>query len=178
MIQLVIRAKSGDHEAFGELVEMHREQIFKMARQRLRDDNAADDVTQDVFVRAFRCIGRLENPEKFKGWLCQIVVRLSINYALRVKRLEGRDYFNPAGEEKDPAGGLIAHETALRVNKALKKIKRIYRAPIIDFYFQEMSLAEISEKYGIPLGTAKRRLYEGRKLLRNVFENRKEFHVL
>lgn len=176
-VPLVIRAKNGDHEAFGELIEMYEDLVFTIIRQRIRDNSAVNDVAQDVFLRAFRKIEQLGDPAKFKSWLCQIAARLSINYALRAKQFEGREYFNPAGEEKDPAIGLITEETALKVRNALKKVKRIYRDPLVDFYFHDIPLKEIGEKYGIPLGTVKRRLYEGRKLLRNVFETRKEFYV-
>jgi RNA polymerase sigma-70 factor (ECF subfamily) len=165
MIQLVIRAKDGDHEAFGELIEMYEDLVFTIVRRRVRDNFAVNDVTQDVFLRAFRKIGQLGDPAKFKSWICQIAVRLSINYAVRTKEFEGRDYFNPAGEEKDPAGGMIAEETAQQVRRAIKKLGRIYREAIVAFYFDELSIKEMGEKFKVPEGTAKRRLYQGRKML-------------
>jgi len=106
-VPLVIRAKAGDNKAFGELIEMYEDLVFTIVRRRIRDNFAVNDVTQDVFLRAFRKIGQLDDPVKFKSWICQIAARLSINYALRAKQFEGRENFNPAGEEKDPVIGLI-----------------------------------------------------------------------
>jgi len=165
MIQLVIRAKDGDHEAFGELIEMYEDLVFTIVRRRVRDNFAVNDVTQDVFLRAFRKIEQLGDPAKFKSWICQIAVRLSINYVVRTKEFEGRDYFNPVGEEKDPAGGMIAEETAQQVRRAIRKLGRIYREAVVAFYFDELSIKEMGEKFKVPEGTVKRRLYQGRKML-------------
>lgn len=178
MIQLVIRAKNGDHEAFGELIETYKDLVFTIVRRRVRDNFAVDDVMQDVFLRAFRKIEQLDDPAKFKSWICQIAVRLSINYAVRTKEFEGREYFNPVGEEKDPAGGVIAEEAAQQVRRAIKKLGRIYREAIVGFYFDELSIKEMGEKFRVPEGTVKRRLYQGRKMLADVLQTRKEFHVL
>ena len=80
---LVLRAQSGDGDAFSDLVVLFQSRIYGIVMQRLRNTAEADEVVQEVFLRAFRKLPQLQEAERFGGWLCQIAVRLSINRAVR-----------------------------------------------------------------------------------------------
>ena len=72
LINTVVRAQSGDREAFGDLVLEFHSRVFGIVMQRLRNTAEADEVTQEVFLRAFRKIEQLKEPGAFAGWLALI----------------------------------------------------------------------------------------------------------
>ncbi len=76
---LVARAKAGDVDAFGLLVQATQKMAYAVARGVLRDSMAAEDVTQQAYLRAFRRLGDLQDPSAFPGWLRRLVVTVAIN---------------------------------------------------------------------------------------------------
>ena len=82
-IQTVLHAQGGSRNAFDQLTELFYSRVYGIVMQRLRNTAEADEVTQEVFLRAFRKIVQLKEPAAFAGWLCQIAVRLAINRAVR-----------------------------------------------------------------------------------------------
>ncbi|MCL6522773.1 MAG: sigma-70 family RNA polymerase sigma factor [Firmicutes bacterium] len=83
--ELVRRAQRGDPGAFEELVREHEKRLFRLARQALEDDEDAADAVQSAFLRAYRGLGRLENPAAFPAWLTRILVRECISL-MRARR--------------------------------------------------------------------------------------------
>src|SRR5712671_3973800 len=81
--ELVVRAQSGDLEAFGQLVHHTQSQAYGAAMGVLRDSSLAQDAAQDGYLRAFRHIGELQNPELFAGWLRRIVISIALNVRRR-----------------------------------------------------------------------------------------------
>ncbi|WP_146250181.1 sigma-70 family RNA polymerase sigma factor [Paenibacillus flagellatus] len=108
-VGLTERARAGDAEAFGELVGLHRQRAFRIARKIVHDPYAAEDVVQDALCRAFLHIDRLADVDRFVPWLSRIVR----NQALMARRSEqraGRIRFladaggRPPGDEPDASG--------------------------------------------------------------------------
>ena len=83
LAKIVVRSQSGDAEAFGQLYEQFYSRVFGIVMQRLRNTAEADEITQEVFLRAYRKLEQLKEAAAFPGWICQIAVRLSINRAVR-----------------------------------------------------------------------------------------------
>src|SRR5829696_4266179 len=73
-VELVERARAGDHEAFTVLVDQVVPRLFNVARLILRDRDAADDATQEALVRAWRDLPGLRDPERFEGWMYRLTV--------------------------------------------------------------------------------------------------------
>src|SRR5437868_15531483 len=80
---LVVRAQSGDREAFGRLAEQFQRTVYAVCLGRLGNPSEALELTQEVFLHALRRIDQLREPERFAGWVRQIAVRLAINRATR-----------------------------------------------------------------------------------------------
>jgi RNA polymerase sigma factor (sigma-70 family) len=76
---LVVRAQAGDLDAFGRLVQATQMMAYAVARGVLRDARAAEDATQEAYLRAFRRVGDLEEPAAFTGWLRRIVITVALN---------------------------------------------------------------------------------------------------
>src|SRR5215211_8012067 len=91
VIELVERAKTGDREAYGELVVRFQNSVYAMALARVRDPLEAQELAQDVFVHAMRKLPQLRDPRCFAGWLRRITARMAINRLTRKGPLFGAD---------------------------------------------------------------------------------------
>src|SRR5262245_7888324 len=77
LIELVLAAQGGDREAFVEIMERHQRAVYALALAMTGDAVQSDEVTQDTFVIAWRRLPEMQQPERFRGWLCGIARMLS-----------------------------------------------------------------------------------------------------
>jgi len=162
---LVERAGRGDHDAFAELVRARVARLDAAARLILRDRELAADATQEAFIRAWRNLPGLRDPERFDGWLHRLLVRSCID-ALRHRRarpveVELQSTDGPAFA--DPARDVVDREL---IDDALRRLDPTWRAVVVLHFFLGMSLPEAAATLGIPLGTAKSRLHRSLGLMR------------
>jgi RNA polymerase sigma-70 factor, ECF subfamily len=171
LITLVTRARSGDREAFGRLVTEFEATVLNLVQQRLRNRSEAAEVTQEVFLRAFRKIDQLREPERFVGWLKRIAVRLSINRAVRQpkERMQSPETFQGiSGLPATPIDGVLEAERADQVRDGLERLRPLDRETLLAFYFEGQSLKEMSTRFSSPVGTIKRRLHTARSRLKEA----------
>ncbi len=161
---LVQRAKAGDGEAFGRLIELHSRSVYHLAYRFCWNHDDADDIVQDAFVRAFQYLHSFRDGETFGPWLR----RIAINCCLRLRsRSAHREDFPPAEPEvrgeSSPADALAARD---RVREELRRLPGRQRAAIVLFEMQGLSVAETAEAMGCAPGTVKRHLHRARNTLR------------
>jgi RNA polymerase sigma-70 factor (ECF subfamily) len=171
LLFLVRQAQGGDSRAFGKLVQEFESTVFAIVMRRLRNTAEAAEVTQDVFVRAYRKLSQLREPERFVGWLKRIAVRLSINRAVRRpnESLQSPEMFDAYGGRQDtPMDGLVRQERARDVSKGLSRLRKLDRETLLAFYFEGQSLKEMSDRFSSPVGTIKRRLHTARARLKEA----------
>ena len=82
-LSLVLAAQQGDREAFGQLVQRYERAVYATAYRRLNNHAEAQELAQEVFVKALERIGQLRQPECFAGWLRSVTTRMAINRAVR-----------------------------------------------------------------------------------------------
>lgn len=167
----VVRAQAGDRDAFDYLVDHYFSRVYGIAMQRLRNTAEADEVVQEVFLRAFRKLDQLKEPAAFSGWLCQIATRLSINRAVRRPPEVACEptTFEVLQETPDaPGASLIQSEDAAQLRDGLDRLGDLDRRTLIAFYFDGQSLKEMSVAFDSPIGTIKRRLHTARHRLRDA----------
>ncbi|HSG72135.1 MAG TPA: sigma-70 family RNA polymerase sigma factor [Planctomycetaceae bacterium] len=168
---LVLRAQAGSREAFDEIVEHFEQTVFAIVLRRLRHRAEALEVTQEVFLRAYRKLGQLRDPERFAGWLKQIAVRLSINRAVRrpPELCAEPDLMTSVAEPaiESPLDSLLRAERRDEVWGGLQRLGDMDRQTLISFYIEGHSLKEMSEQFESPIGTIKRRLHTARIRLRD-----------
>ena len=171
---LVQAARSGNRDAFGELVTEFEAMVFSIVLQRLRNRSEAREVAQDIFIQALRKLPQLREPERFVGWLRQIAVRMSINRAVRRPRetVRSPETFNSVKTEPNtPLDNLLHLERANQVRGGLDRLRELDRRTLISFYFEGRSLKQMSDDFDSPVGTIKRRLHTARNRLRDELAN-------
>ncbi len=165
---LVRAAQNGDRAAFGELCERFSALVLSNALRFLSDHNAAEELRQDVLLQAMLRIGQLRNPQAFGPWLRSITRRLALNRLVRrppAKSLEPEELENWCEDFMTPLNCAIKGEEALGVRAALDRLRALDRDTLKAFYFDGLSLREMSDEFKVPQGTVKRRLHVARKRL-------------
>lgn len=171
---LVARAKSGDAHAFDALVRRYRKRIFALALHLSGSESDADDIVQDVFIRAFHALDRFEGRSEFFTW----VYRLTVNRALDARRTRTRRGESSIEEDDprieralqvdapgDPRRAVELRQTYARVLRALDSLPTEMRTAIVLVTLQGLSNAEAAVVQRCARGTIAWRLHEGRRLL-------------
>ena len=173
-VQLIYRILSGDAAAFRVLVEKHQKGVHALVWRKIGDFHYAEEITQDTFLRAYKKLPTLKDPNQFTGWLYVIANRLCIDW-LRKQKFTVQSLEDTPVEEIDRAA--YAHhiseqrqtETAENqreiVKQLLAKLPESERTVVTLYYLGEMTTREIGKFLGVSVDTIKTRLRRGRKRL-------------
>lgn len=170
---LVRAAQAGASEAFGELASRFERMVYVVCMQRLRDHAEAQEVAQDVLIKAFEKLHQLQEPAAFPGWLRSIAVRQSINRSTRRPpsiAVEPHTIDRADNRHEAPFESLVAHERCDQLHEGLRRLASMDRSTLVAFYLDGHSLVEMSEDFSAPVGTIKRRLHVARKRLAKELE--------
>jgi RNA polymerase sigma factor (sigma-70 family) len=170
-LQLVQAITSGDREAFRSLVEREQTPVFRTCYRVLGRIADAEDVAQETFVIAYRSIGTYRGEGSLGAWLGRIATRQALR-RLSQRRdaisIDAPGAATASSGDMDPLGQAIAAERSARIRSAVSALSEPYRETIALRFFAELSLAEIAEQTGRPLGTVKTHLHRGLARLRDV----------
>ena len=172
---IIAAARGGDGEAFARLVRRHQEVAFRAAYLIVFDAAAAEDVTQEAFVRAFRGLGSFRDGEPFRPWLLRIVTNLALNEVRGRNRRQGlfaRITSFRQEQEPSPEPAALAAEQRDAVWRAIHELKGDDQVVLYLRYYLDLSEAEIAGVIGRPPGTVKSRLHRAGGRLRDVVESR------
>ncbi len=170
---LVDRAKTGDRDAFGELVVRFERTVYSMALKHVRNPGEAEELAHEVFVHAMRKIPQLREARCFAGWLRRMTARMAINRLTRrgpAFSTEPEMLDALAGASHRPDEQLEASEAKAGLHAGLKLLKAEDRATLEAFYLRGDSLKKMSADFDAPVGTIKRRLHVARHRLKEVLE--------
>jgi len=187
---IVAELKAGSEDAYSWLVTQLHQPVYSLVYRILDDPTAAPDITQEVFLKVFRGIGRFNGESSLKTWIYRIAVHEASNrrrWFLRHKQHETS--MEPARENGDEHGGrplrlsetlaataaspldeVIRKEANERVEQVLAELPEPYRSTVVLRDIEELSYEEIAEVMDISLGTVKSRLVRGREALRRLLE--------
>lgn len=176
------RVQEGDREAFRVLIERYEGMVFDLAHQYADSPEDAEDLAQDTFLRAYRRIGDLKNPDRFSSWLYGIALNRCRDYAKNVRRetyafsrtesKEDADVLPGSGRGQDDA--LIAQERSEQVWAALESLSSTYATPFLLKYRDGMTYKAMSKRLDVSVSALKVRVHRARKKLRNLMEERYE----
>jgi len=174
---LILRCQAGEKQAYGELVNKYMKRAYYTALGLIGSPEAAMDLSQEAFIRAYRAIKRLDADKKFFTWYYRILKNLCLNH-LRDRAIHARP-FSEVGEttllrisdqSEDASKQVEQAETKEMVWDAINSLKPQEREIIILKDFQEHSYKEISELLDCPMGTVMSRLYNARQALKVKLE--------
>ncbi len=171
--ELVLAAKAGDREAFGELFARFERHVFAIALRRLGNFAEAEELRQDVFIQAMQKIHQIRDPACFGGWLRSITHRMAINRIVRRSPdvpTEPETLASTCVERTTPLGNVLQNERHSQLRAGLRRLRDMDRKTLEAFYVRGRSLLEMSDEFDAPLGTIKRRLHVARKRLAKEVE--------
>ena len=173
---LIARCTSGDEAACAELVSAHQRMVFGLAFHLLGNQEEAQDLSQEVFLRVFRTLGSFRGESALRTWIYRIVVNQARNRHrgwLRRRRADQVSLDQHVAESGDlpchgrlPDGVLASKETATRLWAALNRLPFDQRTAMILREVDGLRYDEIAFSLGIAVGTVKSRLTRARQALR------------
>jgi RNA polymerase sigma-70 factor (ECF subfamily) len=166
---LVIRARSGDPEAFEVLIRAAGDHLLAVARKILRDPDAAEDALQQTVIRAWRRLPQLRDADRFDAWLYRILVMTCYAEANRAKRGRTADVraIDAEPRQRDVATQIADREA---LEQAFAELTPSHRAVIVLHHFADLPLNEVARIVGISHGTARSRLHYAHAALRSALE--------
>ena len=184
MWELVTLAKQGDNEAIADLYGLSKDAVYKSIRSLVQDEDAALDVMQDTYVKAFKKLEQLHEPEKFIAWVKQIAINTARNYLKQRQDVPLSRFVNEDGDEIEfedtnqshlPEVSMDRKVTAELVDKILGTLSDEQREVIVMHYYQGMSEQKIAQAQGCSVNTVKSRmLYAKKKIEKSVLELEKK----
>lgn len=171
--ELVAAALDGDRDAQGKLVERYQGMVMSIALKRLGNYAEAQELCQEVFVKAIDRLHQLKEPAAFGGWLRAITVRMAINRQVRkppTVSAEPQTLAATCSDSYTPYDAAVRVEQATQVHDGLRRLGDMDRDTLTAFYLRGESLLQMSEATGAPVGTIKRRLHVARKRLAQELE--------
>lgn len=167
---LLEACRRGEHEAFRLLFDAYKDRTYSIALHLLGGDTAAaEDVTQEVFVRLFRTIGQFRGEAEFGTWLYRLVANACVDEQRRLRRFVPLDAVGERFETGGPPGAYddlhLRLEVIPAVQAALAGLPTPVRMAILLKYFDDLSYEEMARQLDCSPGTVASRLHRGLKLL-------------
>jgi RNA polymerase sigma-70 factor, ECF subfamily len=176
--ELIRRARAGDQDAFAELVMVHADRVYASLRRFGLDPNEAEEVAQEVFVRAWRGLPRFEERAQFSTWLYRIAFneaqrRLSRRAPARAEPDPDREdpiVSLPESPELGPEAQVLDREFERTLERALDQLPADWRAAVVLRDIEGLSTRQAAQIVGVREAAFKSRLHRGRMQLRALLE--------
>jgi RNA polymerase sigma-70 factor, ECF subfamily len=164
--RLAEKCRAGDPSAFDELVSRYQLRLFRFAFRMLQDRSEAEDAVQETFVRAYRALPGYRPDGFFSSWIYRIVLN-ECRRRLRSKRPTANLEVAEATPSKAPGpqSVVMTGERNRLLRQAVNELPEHYRLVMMLFYFEEMSVDQISKTLGASVSAVKVRLHRGRERL-------------
>ncbi len=166
---LVERASGGEGEAFDQLVDMFQGDIFRMVYYRTRSQMDAEDITQDVFVQAYKNISRLNSPEQFRSWLFSIAVnrvrdfhrknKFRSLFGLYTEGEENRESLPGRNDDNNALDTMTRKDFWTQVGSLLNKLSKMEREVFMLRFMDGLGIKEIAQALKKQESTVKTHLY-------------------
>jgi RNA polymerase sigma factor, sigma-70 family len=180
-LDIIKKAKDKDMQAFRIIFNTYKQKVYATAYFILKDCQLAEDVVQETFLQIHLNLNKLKDENSFEGW----VYKITANLCLAMLRKKGKyetvsidDYFDidlvcEDNELDIPDKAFMKKETLKQIMNVIYSLPIKHRIVITLFYFNDMSIKQITKIVGCSEGTVKSRLYYGKKELKHIFEKEK-----
>ncbi|MBI2222299.1 MAG: sigma-70 family RNA polymerase sigma factor [Acidobacteria bacterium] len=173
--ELVALVHNGSPEAFDLIVERHRRGVYQLCYRYAGRHEDAADLAQDVFLRAYRGLGRFKGEASLRTWLYRIAVNTALNRlasrAPRLEQMEPLDAVERADTRAEAADdAMLRRERARQVRSAIARLPARQRATLVLRVYQELSHEEIAQVLGSSVGACKANLFHALNRLRTLLQ--------
>jgi RNA polymerase sigma factor (sigma-70 family) len=176
---LVLRLQRGDEEACRDLVRRFHAVVYGFLRNLGANPQAAEDLTQETYARAWKAIGTLRHASSLRAWLLTIARNEYLQSRRRRRVAEETSEFPP--DPPDPAPGALDLLAEDERDEQLRGAVLALDAPLSEaialHYFHDLSLRQVAAVQGVPVGTAKSRVHLGLERLRARLQEKEHDHV-
>ncbi|MCG9895117.1 MAG: sigma-70 family RNA polymerase sigma factor [Fimbriimonadaceae bacterium] len=169
---LLSRAKGRDWEAFGRIVDAYQGRVLGYIRRMVRDEEEAQDLAQEVFIRAYQSLDRFDGRASLRTWIFRIAGNLCIDRSRRIKRrpqtvapdpeIEADDLLNSLDERWRPDRLLLDDELVACIDAAVDSLSDKLKNVLYLHDHEGLAYEEIAQALDVPVGTVKSRLFLAR----------------
>ena len=176
---LINKVIKGENNAYAILVDRYKHMVYTLALKIVKNREDAEEVAQDSFIKAYNALNDFKGESKFSTWLYKIVYYRSLDYLKKNKRqvettaIDISEEYNIASMD-DALDRMEVKERTEIIKHAIEKLPADDAVLITLYYFETLSMNEISKVMEIPANTIKVRLFRGRKRLAKILENNLE----
>jgi len=179
-IDLVNNCLKGNQDSFTELVGRYKKLVYSVVYNMIRDKEEVNDISQEVFLRIYRALGRYNPEYKFSTWSVKIATNYCLD-VLRKKKIDSMPIDEAVGVSSDidtPEEQYIKTERSNKIQQAIAELPEKYRLPLILFHQNGLSYDEMSKILSEPMTIIKNRLYRARLMLKEKLKPYREEEVL
>lgn len=150
-----------------DLVQEHHATVYRYAYWLTRCPSSAEDIAQEVYVRAFRALHTLRDPSAARSWLLTITRNEFARWCRKIGPRPSAEVETQPEPVAETAGNLVSTDW---VEHGMRELSDEFRIVVLMFYFEHLSYAEIAERLSLPMGTVMSRLNRGRAHLKLALE--------
>lgn len=177
--ELISKAKSGDQDAFGQLVLDHQNKVYTLAVHFVGDREDAADLAQEAFLKAWRSLGSFQGESSFATWMHRLTTNVCLDWLRKQSRRqnisvavslddEEANWTEPADSRQDPQERLEQTERKQALTQAMQKLTEQHRRLLLMREVSGLSYQEIADALEVDLGTVKSRIARARMQLRKI----------
>ncbi|MBI3150698.1 MAG: sigma-70 family RNA polymerase sigma factor [Chloroflexi bacterium] len=162
---LILRARRGDSEAYGELVTRYQTGVFNVCYRILHNRGDAEDLAQETFIRAYDRLHTFDLEREFSPWIRRVAANLCLNHLDSHKPSAMLDEERDEDKTQSPGEQVEVKERSEQIRAALASLPSHYRIVVELRHYQDLSYDEIAAELQLPLSDVKSHLFRARKLL-------------
>lgn len=169
MRELVERARDGDHDAFARLIAALTDRLHATAYLIMRDRPSAEDAVQEAWIKAWRDLRGLRDPDRYDAWMRRLLVRTCIDHLRHRRRRASEVELKTTHEPRTTdASRDVADRDELE--RAFTQLVPNHRVVVVLAHYEELTMEEIASTLHLPVGTVKSRLHHALRALRAAIE--------
>jgi RNA polymerase sigma-70 factor (ECF subfamily) len=172
---LITAIKNGDTKAYAQLVDRYKDLVYTLALRMLKHREEAEEVAQDTFIKVFKSLDKFKGDSKFSTWIYRVAYNTCLDTIKKNKKhlnnvAIDEFTFNKLDTIDNALDNIIEEEKSDLIKKCINKLPEDSSALLTLFYFEELSLEEISKIINIEANTVKVKLFRARKKLAVILE--------
>lgn len=182
----VLQAQQGSDEAFTQIVETYQKPVYNMCYRMLGEPGAAEDASQETFLRVYQNLHRYDNSRAFGTWILSIAAHYCIDllrkkkftmFSLNAENEDGNTFELPDVSALDPENESVKKEQRNRLHLILKDLDTTDRAAVIMRYWYDFSEVEIANSLNLTVSAVKSRLHRSRRALAGMWQAETASHT-